>query len=152
MRRWKLADIIKGDNKDANRTNHCARIFVIHHHQVSGLSIGNDGWLYITAGDDDNYVEGSDGSRATVLRTGGVFRCLPDGSKMQTYSIGYRNPYRDIVYDENSTGFTSITTTRTAVSLQAAGSCTSPRKAILVAALSRRTLLPARSGARRGIW
>jgi len=71
-----------------------------HHHQVSGLTIGNDGWLYITSGDDDNYVEGSDGSRATVLRTGAVFRCRPDGSKMQIYAIGFRNPYRDVVFDE----------------------------------------------------
>ena len=54
-----------------------------HHHQVSGLTIGNDGLLYITSGDDDNFVEGSDGSRATVLRTGAVFRCKPDGSKME---------------------------------------------------------------------
>ncbi|MSU77425.1 MAG: hypothetical protein EXS16_04930 [Gemmataceae bacterium] len=72
-----------------------------HHHQVSGLTIGNDGWLYITSGDDDNYVEGSDGSRATVLRTGAIFRCRPDGSKMHTHSIGYRNPYRDVVFDAN---------------------------------------------------
>jgi putative membrane-bound dehydrogenase-like protein len=70
-----------------------------HHHQVSGLTLGIDGWLYITAGDDDNYVEGSDGSRATVLRTGAVFRCRPDGSKMHVYSIGYRNPYRDVAFD-----------------------------------------------------
>ena len=70
-----------------------------HHHQVSGLTIGNDGWLYITSGDNDNVVEGSDGSRATVLRTGAIFRCRPDGSKMHTYSIGYRNPYRDVVFD-----------------------------------------------------
>ncbi len=71
-----------------------------HHHQVSGLSIGHDGWLYITSGDDDNVVEGSDGSRATVLRTGAIFRCLPDGSKMETVSIGYRNPYRDVAFDD----------------------------------------------------
>jgi quinoprotein glucose dehydrogenase len=70
-----------------------------HHHQVSGLTLGNDGWLYVTSGDDDNYVEGSDGSRATVLRTGAVFRCRPDGSKVQVYSIGYRNPYRDVAFD-----------------------------------------------------
>jgi putative membrane-bound dehydrogenase-like protein len=70
-----------------------------HHHQVSGLTIGNDGWLYITAGDDDNFAEGSDGSRATVLRTGAVFRCKPDGSKLETFSIGYRNPYRDVSFD-----------------------------------------------------
>lgn len=71
-----------------------------HHHQVSGLTIGNDGMLYLTSGDDDNFVEGSDGSRATVLRTGAVFRCRPDGSKMETYSLGYRNPYRDLAYDD----------------------------------------------------
>lgn len=71
-----------------------------HHHQVSGLTIGNDGKLYITSGDDDNFAEGSDGSRATVLRTGAVFRCNPDGSGMETFSLGYRNPYRDIAYDD----------------------------------------------------
>ncbi|QEL16306.1 PVC-type heme-binding CxxCH protein [Limnoglobus roseus] len=71
-----------------------------HHHQVSGLTIGNDGKLYITSGDDDNVVEGSDGSRATVLRTGAVFRCNPDGSQMEVFSLGYRNPYRDVAQDE----------------------------------------------------
>src|SRR5262245_49744625 len=70
-----------------------------HHHQVSGMTIGIDGWLYLTSGDDDNYVEGSDGSRATVLRTGAVFRCRPNGSQMQVYSVGYRNPYRDVAFD-----------------------------------------------------
>ncbi len=76
-----------------------------HHHQVSGLTIGNDGLLYITSGDDDNYVEGSDGSRATVLRTGAVFRCRPDGSKLEAYSLGYRNPYRDLAYDDKFNWF-----------------------------------------------
>lgn len=76
-----------------------------HHHQVSGLSIGNDGLLYLTSGDDDNYAEGSDGSRATVLRTGAVFRCQPDGSKLETYSLGYRNPYRDLAHDDRFNWF-----------------------------------------------
>ena len=76
-----------------------------HHHQVSGLSIGNDGLLYLTSGDDDNYAEGSDGSRATVLRTGAVFRCRPDGSKLEAYSLGYRNPYRDLAHDDRFNWF-----------------------------------------------
>ncbi|MBX9579470.1 MAG: HEAT repeat domain-containing protein [Gemmataceae bacterium] len=76
-----------------------------HHHQVSGLSIGNDGLLYLTSGDDDNYGEGSDGSRATVLRTGAVFRCRPDGSKLEAYSLGYRNPYRDLAHDDHFNWF-----------------------------------------------
>jgi putative membrane-bound dehydrogenase-like protein len=76
-----------------------------HHHQVSGLTIGNDGWLYVTSGDNDNYVEGSDGSRATVLRTGGIFRMHPDGSHVEAFSIGYRNPYRDVAFDRASNMF-----------------------------------------------
>lgn len=67
--------------------------------QVSGMTIGPDGWLYLTAGDNDNHVEGSDGSRATVLRTGGIFRCRPDGSKMHTYAIGFCNPYGNVAFD-----------------------------------------------------
>ncbi|MBA4067580.1 MAG: hypothetical protein C0501_28520 [Isosphaera sp.] len=76
-----------------------------HHHQVSGVSIGNDGLLYLTSGDDDNFAEGSDGSRATVLRTGAVFRCKPDGSNLETFSIGYRNPYRDLAHDDKFNWF-----------------------------------------------
>lgn len=76
-----------------------------HHHQVSGVSLGADGWLYLTSGDDDNFAEGSDGSRATVLRTGAVFRCKPDGSQMEAFSLGYRNPYRDLAHDANYNWF-----------------------------------------------
>jgi putative membrane-bound dehydrogenase-like protein len=68
-------------------------------HKVSGLALGNDGWLYVTAGAGDNVVEGSDGSRATVLRTGAVFRCRPDGARVQEYSRGYCNPYGDVSFD-----------------------------------------------------
>jgi putative membrane-bound dehydrogenase-like protein len=68
-------------------------------HQVSGVTLGNDGWLYITAGDGDHFAEGSDGSRATVLRTGAVFRCRPDGSKLNVFAQGFRNPQRDVAFD-----------------------------------------------------
>ena len=71
-----------------------------HHHQVSGLTLGNDGWLYTTTGDDDNRAEGSDGSRATVLRTGAIFRSQCDGSRLHEFARGFRNPYRNVVFDE----------------------------------------------------
>lgn len=71
-----------------------------HHHQVSGLTISNDNWMYTTTGDDDNIAEGSDGSRATVLRTGAIFRSRPDGSRLSEFARGFRNPYRNVVFDE----------------------------------------------------
>jgi len=95
VRRYKQQADGKWGNKEIIAQGFCGW----HHHQVSGLTIGNDGWLYITSGDNDNFVEGSDGSRATVLRTGAIFRCRPDGSKMHVHSIGYRNPYRDVSFD-----------------------------------------------------
>ena len=71
-----------------------------HHHQASGLTVSHDNWMYTTTGDDDNIAEGSDGSRATVLRTGAVFRSRPDGSELSEYARGFRNPYRNVVFDE----------------------------------------------------
>ena len=72
-----------------------------HHHQASGLTVSPDGWMYVTSGDDDNRAEGSDGTRATVLRTGAVFRCRPDGSHVSEFARGFRNPYRNVAFDEN---------------------------------------------------
>jgi putative membrane-bound dehydrogenase-like protein len=64
-----------------------------------GLAVGPDGWLYISAADGDNIVEGSDGSRATALGVGAIFRCRPDGSKMQTYATGFIDPRGPASFD-----------------------------------------------------
>jgi glucose/arabinose dehydrogenase len=52
------------------------------------LSLGNNGWLYIASGAGPNWVEGSDGRRATAL-DGAVFRCRPDGSRIDIHSKGF---------------------------------------------------------------
>ncbi|WP_422925233.1 PVC-type heme-binding CxxCH protein [Singulisphaera sp. PoT] len=70
------------------------------HHRVSGMSMGPDGWLYLTTGDSDAHAKGSDGSTATVLRCGGVFRCRPDGSKMENFAYGMRNPWGNVAFDD----------------------------------------------------
>jgi putative membrane-bound dehydrogenase-like protein len=69
------------------------------HQQVSGLAIGQDGWLYISTGAGDHFALGSDGSRADVLRTGAVFRCKPDGSKLHVFALGFYNPYGAVAFD-----------------------------------------------------
>lgn len=72
-----------------------------HHHQMSGVSVGPDGFLYVTSGDNDNRGEGVDGSHVDILRTGAIVRCTPDGRRVSEFARGFRNPYRNVVYDEN---------------------------------------------------
>ncbi len=70
------------------------------HHRVSGLILGPDGWLYLTTGDSDAHAKGSDGSTANVLRCGGVFRCRPDGTRMENVAFGMRNPWGNVAFDD----------------------------------------------------
>jgi putative membrane-bound dehydrogenase-like protein len=76
---------------------------------TGAMTIGNDGWLYLSSGTGTNIVEGSDGSRATVLCTGAVFRCRPDGSKMQTFAIGFFRAERELAFDEGGNLFQADT-------------------------------------------
>jgi putative membrane-bound dehydrogenase-like protein len=73
--------------------------------QVSGLTVGPDGWLYVACGAGDNVVEGSDGSRATVLRSGAVFRCRPDGSKLSVFALGLCDPHGGLAFDALGNAF-----------------------------------------------
>jgi putative membrane-bound dehydrogenase-like protein len=98
VRRYPLADLLAGRQPTAQVIAQGFGGF--GRRQVSGMSVGNDGWLYVTAGDGDHHVEGSDGSRATLLRTGGVFRCRVDGARLHVYSLGYANPYGNVAFDE----------------------------------------------------
>ncbi len=63
---------------------------------VKGLpghaSLGPDGWLYVVTGAGDHSAEGKDGSKASVLRTGAVFRCRPDGSRLHVFAVGLHDP------------------------------------------------------------
>lgn len=95
--RWRKS---KHDGQYGNPEEIVRGLCGFHHHQVSGVATTHDGWLLITTGDDDNRAEGSDGSRATVLRTGAVFRCRPDGSEISEFARGFRNPYRTLACDE----------------------------------------------------
>lgn len=70
------------------------------HHRVSGMTIGPDGWLYLTTGDSDARAKGSDGSEATVLRSGGVFRCTPEGKNLEVVAFGMRNPWGNVAFDD----------------------------------------------------
>ncbi len=60
-------------------------------HTTNGLSLGIDGWLYISGG-DFGFMDavGTDGKHLQH-RAGGVIRFRPDGSGMEIFSTGTRN-------------------------------------------------------------
>ncbi|MBI1313982.1 c-type cytochrome [bacterium] len=74
-------------------------------HTTNGVTLGIDGWLYIACGDFGFMeAEGTDG-RKLQLRGGGVVRVRPDGTELETYSIGTRN-ILEVAMDPLLNGFT----------------------------------------------
>ena len=67
-------------------------------HTTDGIRMGIDGWIYI--GDGDYGIleaKGKDGS-AVTLRGGGILRVRPDGTELEIFATGLRNPF-DIAID-----------------------------------------------------
>jgi putative membrane-bound dehydrogenase-like protein len=67
-------------------------------HTTNCVRIGIDGWLYIGVGDYGiKLAKGKDG-RTIVHRGGGVVRVRPDGTELEVYCSGLRNPF-DLAID-----------------------------------------------------
>lgn len=74
-------------------------------HTTNGVRMGIDGWLYIGNGDYGTPSgEGVDGSKV-VLRGGGILRVRPDGTELELFASGLRNPF-DIAIDPQLNLFT----------------------------------------------
>ncbi|MEO9932678.1 DUF7133 domain-containing protein [Rhodopirellula bahusiensis] len=74
-------------------------------HTTNGVRMGIDGWLYIGNGDYGTPKgEGVDGS-TVVLRGGGILRVRPDGTELELFASGLRNPF-DIAIDPQLNLFT----------------------------------------------
>jgi glucose/arabinose dehydrogenase len=63
------------------------------------------GFLSIAVGPGAHNVVGSDGSKAQALDTGAVFRCRPDGSKVELVATGISNPTGPVIFDRNAYAF-----------------------------------------------
>jgi putative membrane-bound dehydrogenase-like protein len=62
-------------------------------HTTNCVRMGIDGWLYIGVGDYGiKEAKGKD-DRTIVLRGGGVVRVRPDGTELEIYCTGLRNPF-----------------------------------------------------------
>lgn len=66
-------------------------------HCANGVTVGHDGWLYLSMGDNGVDVLRPEGDRL-VLHGGGILRCRPDGRDLHVFATGLRNIY-DVALD-----------------------------------------------------
>ena len=68
-------------------------------HDLHGLIIGPDGRLYFSIGDRGYHVATDDGRLLSDPTSGAVFRCELDGSGLEVYATGMRNP-QELAFNE----------------------------------------------------
>jgi quinoprotein glucose dehydrogenase len=98
LEKWTDED---SDGKFETRTVLADGFSAIDHRGLSSITLGPDGWLYLTTGDNDNRVIGTDDSRVDLPRTGGVVRSMLDGSQLSIFTMGLRNPLSGMAFDGN---------------------------------------------------
>lgn len=104
---WRLVDA-DGDGVAEERERHSTgyglRVALLGH-DMHGLTVGPLGRIYFSIGDRGFNVETPEGERLVRFGTGAVFRCEPDGSNLELFCDGLRNP-QELVFDEAGNLFT----------------------------------------------
>jgi quinoprotein glucose dehydrogenase len=103
---WTLRDT-KGtgqaDERNVLHTGYGVHVSFVGH-DLHGLKIGPDGKLYFSIGDRGAHVETA-GRTISVPDTGAVYRCNLDGSDLEIFATGLRNP-QELAFDDYGNLFT----------------------------------------------
>lgn len=103
---WRLQDA-DGDGAAESRESlhygYGVRV-ALRGHDLHGLTLGPDGWLYFSIGDRGYHLELDDRTLADP-GSGAVFRCRLDGSGLEIFATGLRNP-QELAFDDFGNLFT----------------------------------------------
>jgi len=103
---WRLRDTDgdgQADERTALSSGYGVRVTLLGH-DLHGLAVGPDGWLYFSCGDRGFHVETEEGT-IEHPDTGAVLRCRLDGSGLEVFHTGLRNP-QELAFDRWGNLFT----------------------------------------------
>lgn len=101
---WKFTGKDKAETRTEVTTGYGVR-FNYTGHDLHGLTFGPDGKIYFSVGDRGARVKTKEGGVIDSADSGAVFRMNPDGTELELFATGLRNP-QSLLFTENGDLFT----------------------------------------------